>query len=142
MLVLYKYLLQIFYSLWIFLFLICSTPKQSKYVTFLVYEYNAIQWVPIESYSSRYILYALSLILDKLFLEYTPLNLGSFSVRLNCSFPYLIIPLPANRLLNKLAPKVPNNITKNPPFCPFPLFLIVSIRPFIDKPESSRDLTI
>ena len=30
--------------------------------------------------------------------------------------PALIIPLPANRFANKLAPKAPNNIPKNPPF--------------------------
>ena len=54
----------------------------------------------------------------------------------------VIIPLPVNRFSNKLAPKVPNNIPKNPPFCSFALFLIVSLTPFINKAESLRGLTI
>ena len=53
-----------------------------------------------------------------------------------------IAPLPANRFPNKLAPKVPSNIPRNPSFCSFASFLIVSMTPFINKPESSRDLTI
>ena len=56
----------------------CSTPKLSKYVKFLAFTYNAIQWVSIDLYSSRFIIFAPSVILDKLFLEWTPLNLGSF----------------------------------------------------------------
>ena len=48
---------------------ICSTPKLSKYVTFLEFTHKAIQWVPIDSYSSRFIIYAPSFIFDKLFLE-------------------------------------------------------------------------
>ena len=39
--------------------------------------------------------------------------------------PALTIPFPANKFPNKLAPKVPNNILKNPPFCSFVSFLIV-----------------
>ena len=40
---------------------------------------KAIQYVPVFSYSSKFITYAPFLILfGKLFLEYTPLNLGSF----------------------------------------------------------------
>ena len=59
---------------------ICSTPKLSKYVTFLVFTYKTIQQSdPIDSYSSRFIIYVPSFILDKLFLEETPLNLGSFT---------------------------------------------------------------
>ena len=38
---------------------ICSTPELSKCVTFLAFTCNAIQWVPIDSYSSRFIIYAL-----------------------------------------------------------------------------------
>ena len=51
------------------LFGIFSTPKLSKYVTFLAFTYKAIQWVPIDSYLSRCITYVPSFILDKLFLE-------------------------------------------------------------------------
>ena len=29
---------------------ICSTPRLSKYATFLALKYEAIQWVPIDSY--------------------------------------------------------------------------------------------
>ena len=34
-----------------YFFGISSTPKLSKYVTFLVFTYKTIQWVPIDSYS-------------------------------------------------------------------------------------------
>ena len=38
---------------------------------------------------------------------------------------------------------MPNNILRNPPFCPsFVSFLIVSLTSFINNPDSSRDLTI
>ena len=56
---------------------ICSTPKLSKYVTFSAFSY-AIHCVPVDSYSPRFVIYASSFILDKLFLESEPLNLGSF----------------------------------------------------------------
>ena len=49
----------------------------------------------------------------------------------------LFVPLPVNRFCNKLAPKVLNNIPRNPPFCSFASFL-----PSINKPDSSRDLII
>ena len=39
---------------------IFSTPKPSKYVTLSAFTYKAIQWVPIDSYSSKYIVYASS----------------------------------------------------------------------------------
>ena len=39
--------------------------------------------------------------------------------------PVLNNPFPVNKLPNKDASKVPNNILKNPPFCSFVLFLIV-----------------
>ena len=48
---------------------ICSTPKLSKFVTLSSLTCKAIQWVPGDSYSSGSIIYALSFILDKLFLE-------------------------------------------------------------------------
>ena len=52
------------------------------------------------------------------------------------------MPLPANRFPNKLAFKMPNNILKNPPFCYFASFLIVSLMSFINNPYFSRDLII
>ena len=56
--------------------------------------------------------------------------------------PSLITPLPANIFPNRLAPNVPNNILRNPPFCSLASFLIVSLTPSNNNPESSRDLTI
>ena len=57
----------------------CSMPKLSKYITSLVLTNKAIQCVPVFSYSSKSITYAPFLFFfGKLFLEYTPLNLGSF----------------------------------------------------------------
>ena len=53
-----------------------------------------------------------------------------------------IVSLPANKLSKKLAPKVPSNIPRNPPFYSFAFFLIVLLTPFINEPDSSRDLTI
>ena len=38
--------------------------------------------------------------------------------------PVVIVLLPVNRFLNKLAPKVPNNILRNPPFCSFASFYL------------------
>ena len=54
----------------------------------------------------------------------------------------LITPLPANIFINKLAPNVSHNIPRNPHFYSFSSFLIVSLTPFINKPDSSGDLTI
>ena len=57
--------------------------------------------------------------------------------------PTLIVPVPVgNRFANKVAPNVTNNIPTNPPFYYFASFLIVSLTHFINKPVSSRDLTI
>ena len=45
--------------------------------------------------------------------------------------PALIIPFPPfNKLPNKLAPKVPSNIPKNPPLCSLVSFSIVLLTPF------------
>ena len=66
-------LLIIYYDIFISYVLISfgtsSILKLSKYVTFSAFTYNAIQWVPTDSYSSRFIIYAPSFILGKLFLE-------------------------------------------------------------------------
>ena len=51
--------------------------------------------------------------------------------------PALTIPFPVNTFPNKLAPKVPHNILKNP-FCSFVSFLIVLVTPFSKILESSR----
>ena len=48
--------------------------------------------------------------------------------------PDLIMPLPVNRFPNKLAPKVPNNIPKNPLFHFFASVLIVPLTSFINNP--------
>ena len=45
--------------------------------------------------------------------------------------PALIIPFsPVNKSPNKLTPKVPSNILKNPPLCSFVSFSIVLFIPF------------
>ena len=56
--------------------------------------------------------------------------------------PAIIVSLPVNIFTNKLAPNVPNNILRNQHFCSFASYLNVLITPFIDKPDSSRVLTI
>ena len=57
---------------------------------------------------------------------------------MNLSTP--IVPLSANMFSNKVADNVPSNILKNPHFCPFASFLIVSPRLLINKLDSSRGL--
>ena len=52
--------------------------------------------------------------------------------------PALTIPFPVKNFSNKLAPKVPNNILKNPPFCYFVSFFIALVTPFSNILESSR----
>ena len=54
----------------------------------------------------------------------------------------LLTPLPVNRFPYKPAPNVPNNMLGNPPFWSFASILIVLLTPFINKKDSSRDLTI
>ena len=51
--------------------------------------------------------------------------------------PALIIPFPVNKLPNKLAPKVPKSILKNPPLCSLVSFSIVLLTPFYKIPEFS-----
>ena len=55
--------------------------------------------------------------------------------------PALIVPLPVKKFPNQLAPNVSNYILKNPPFCSFASFLIVSLTPSVSEPDSSSDLT-
>ena len=54
--------------------------------------------------------------------------------------PFLFIPQPDKIFLNKLAPNIPNYILRIPPF--FTSFWTISVTPFNNKPELSRDLTI
>ena len=56
--------------------------------------------------------------------------------------PVLNVLFPVKRFPNKLAPKVPNNIPRNPPFCYFASFLNALLTPFVYKPDSSRDSII
>ena len=58
---------------------------------------------------------------------------------LTCSSPALIVSLPINRFLNKLAPNVTNSILRNPLFWSFASFFIVSPMLFINKLDSTLD---
>ena len=79
--------------------------------------------------------------------EIVIVNLGFFlllpSPALTIPSPALTIPFPPlNKLPNKLAPNVPSNILKNPPFCYFISFSIVLVTPFNKIPEFSNDSII
>ena len=52
--------------------------------------------------------------------------------------PAFITLLPVNRVPNKLAPNVHNNMLRNPSLCSFASLLIVLRTPFIDEPHSLR----
>ena len=60
----------------------------------------------------------------------------------NSAFTYSNCAFPCNRFPNKLGPKVPDNIVRNPPFCSFTSFLVVLPASFVRKADSSRDLII
>ena len=47
-----------------------------------------------------------------------------------------------SRFPNKLAPTVPNNISRNPILCYFASCLIVSLTPFINKSDYSSELIV
>ena len=51
-------------------------------------------------------------------------------------------PLPVYRFPNNLAPNLPNNILRNPSFLFFCFIFNCFLKPFINKPDSLRDLTI
>ena len=53
-----------------------------------------------------------------------------------------IVPFSLKRFPNERAPKFPNNIPRNPSFCYFASFLIISFTIFINNPNSLRDSTI
>ena len=54
-----------------------SVPKKSKYTAVFLSINNETECVPFLCWSSRFMTYAPSIILGKLSLEKTPLNLGS-----------------------------------------------------------------
>ena len=56
--------------------------------------------------------------------------------------PAVFTPFAASIFPNKLAPNVPNNVARHPAFCYFVSFSMVGVTPFINKLETSRDLTI
>ena len=57
-----------------------STSEELDSVVYFGLTNKETQWVPVFSYSSKFITYAPFLILfGKLFLEYTSLSLGSFA---------------------------------------------------------------
>ena len=58
------------------------------------------------------------------------------------SSPTLITDCPVNKLPNKLAANLLNDIPRNLPFYSFSWFLSLSLIPFIRKPDSSSDLAI
>ena len=60
----------------------------------------------------------------------------NFSPALTVPSSALIVPLPVDKHPHKLAPKMPSNIPRNPPFCSFALFLIVSLVPFANLQET------
>ena len=53
--------------------------------------------------------------------------LPAFTIYFPFLFPKraLTIPFYVNKFPNKLAPRVPNNIFKNPPFCSFSFFIVL-----------------
>ena len=67
---------------------------------------------------------------------------SKFSPALIVPSPDLIVPLPVKRFPNKIAPRGPNNIPRKPPFLSFASFLIVSLTPVINNPDSLRDLIL
>ena len=62
-----------------------------------------------------------------------------FSLALVTPSPALITPFPVNAFSNILAANVPNDMKRNPSFCSFASFLLVSLISFINNPDSSSD---
>ena len=56
--------------------------------------------------------------------------------------PALIVSLTSNGFPNKLAPKITINLPRNPFYCYLTSFIVVLLTSFINKPDSSRELTI
>ena len=105
-------------------------------------------------YCLRQIIYRINTIKPRLIFKYSLFqNLLKDEAALELSFsipsPALSVPSQAlivpfldkyfvNRSPSKLAPNVPHNILKNPPFSPFVLFLIASVTPFNKIPECCK----
>ena len=60
----------------------------------------------------------------------------------NYSFTCSTWSFPCSHYSFKLSPNVPYNLPRNLSFCYFASFLIVSLTPFIIKPDFSKDLTV
>ena len=56
------------------------TSKLSNYMILLPFTYKHIQWIPIDLNPSWFVEYAPSFISGELFLEETPLNIGSSEI--------------------------------------------------------------
>ena len=69
-------------------------------------------------------------------------KLSSLFLLIHTPSPPFTTPLTVNIYPNKLAPDLLNIIPRSSPFCYFALFLIILLIPFINQPDSSRDLTI
>ena len=79
----------------------------------------------------------------KFFSIFTSLNeVHSPALYTLCSRLFAFTPLLENEFPSKLAPNVPNNILRNPPFYFFDSFSIVSVRLLINKPDPLRDLKV
>ena len=65
-----------------------------------------------------------------------------FSPALIVPSPAFITPRPANAFPNILAVNVPNNVYRSLSFYSFYSFLIASLIPFINNPDSLSNLTI
>ena len=78
----------------LFFFGICSTPKLSKYIILLPFTYKTIQWVPTDLNSSRFITYALSFVLGKLFLPNSSRDLTIFMISLIFSLEVIKVAVP------------------------------------------------
>ena len=65
-----------------------------------------------------------------------------FSTCCFCSSTHPFLPLPANKVPNKLASNVPNHMLGNPSPCSFASYSMFSLELLINEPDSSRYLTI
>ena len=89
------------------------------------------QWSQLEI---RPITFRWSTILQNQFFNHHHLSIVPLPAHIN--------PLPSNRLANKLDFMCLKIYSRNPPFCSLASFSILSQTPFINKSDSSRDLSI
>ena len=114
---------------------------------------------PFTIFLSRFITYAPSFILGKLFLEITPLNLGSYLRYLVTSilfkewnrtksfyqcilFPLILFTIEEITGCTNEGAKGDNKAPRNPPYCFFISSFTVSVSPSINTPESCNDFMI